>query len=100
MIFCITDPHSIGLRRDDGLIAVNIASGPTAEKKFFKENSLKIITDANLIQTDFLGITLNLQAQKFWPYRKPRDTPLYINFKSKNETPATVKNSNMPHQPT
>ena len=30
-------------------------------------------------QVDFLDITINLRKEKFWPYRKPNDSLLYIN---------------------
>ena len=35
----------------------------------------------NILQTDFLDITLNLITGIYWPYYKPRDISLYINAK-------------------
>ena len=40
-------------------------------------------------QVDFLDITLNLESQKFWPYRKPNDEPLFIHVQSNH--PASIK---------
>ena len=75
----------LGLYRDDGLAIVNSKSGPIIEsiKKniltIFQNNGLKITTESNLLQTNFLDITLNLITGKYWPYHKPGDIPLYIN---------------------
>ena len=72
------------LYRDDGLAIINSKSRPIIERikknisKIFQNNGLKITTESNLLQTDFLDITLNLITGKYWPYRKP----LYINAKS------------------
>ena len=32
--------------------------------------------------TDFLDINLELDNDKFYPYRKPNDTPLYVHRES------------------
>ena len=75
------------LYRDDGLAVINCKSGPVIERikkiisSIFQNNGLKITTESNLLQTDFLDITLNLTTGKYWPYRKPGDIPLYINAK-------------------
>ena len=72
----------LGLYRDDGLEIINSKSGPVIEriKKIisiiFQNNGLKITTESNLLQTDFLDITLNLTTGKYWPYRKPGHIPL------------------------
>ena len=49
-----------------------------------------MITNTNLVQTDFLDVTLNLKSRKYWPYRKPNDQPLYIHHQS-NHPPAIKK---------
>ena len=83
----------LGLYRDDGLAVVRNASGPIVDKikkkiiKIFQQHNLKITTEANLIQTDFLDVTFNLDTGKYWPYRKPENQPLYINTKSNHPPP-------------
>ena len=74
---------------------INSKSGPIIERikknisTIFQNNGLKITTESNLLQTDFLDITLNLIAGKYWPYRKPGNIPLYINAKSNH--PPNIK---------
>ena len=58
--------------------------------KLFKDEGLDITVEPNLKITDFLDITLNLNTGKFYPYRKPNDTPLYVNKKS-NHPPCIIK---------
>ena len=83
------------LYRDDGLAIINSKSGPIIERikknilTIFQNNGLKITTEFNLLQTDFLDITLYLITGKYWPYRKPRGIPLYINAKSNH--PPNIK---------
>ena len=56
----------LGLYRDDGLAIINSKSGPIIERikknisTIFQNNDLKTKTECNLLQTDFLDITLNL----------------------------------------
>ena len=46
----------------------------------FQRHDLKItIDDGNLQVVNFLHITMNLQTGQYKPYRKPRDTPPYLN---------------------
>ena len=67
---------NIGLYRNNGL-AILVASGPELERlkrkiiKLFQSHGLKIISSTNLVQTDFLDVTLDLKSRKYWPYRKP-----------------------------
>ena len=74
---------------------INSKSEPVIERiqkiisSVFQNNGLKITTEFNLLQTDFLDITLNLTTGKYWPYRKPGDIPLYINAKSNH--PPNIK---------
>ena len=85
----------IGLYRDDGL-AILDASGPDLERlkkkiiKLFQSHGSKIILSTNLVQTDFLDVTLDLMSTKYWPYRKPNEQPLYIHHQS-NHPPAIKK---------
>jgi hypothetical protein len=53
-----------------------------------KDNALNITINMNLQKTDFLDITLDLETEKFFPYRKPNDIPAYVNAKSNH--PPTV----------
>ena len=48
----------------------------------FKEEGLKITVEICGGQVDFLDITLNAEGKSHMPYKKPNDTPLYINTKS------------------
>ena len=88
--------EAIGLYRYDGLAILLNASGPDAERmrkkvtEFFEYHQLKVTVDTNLIQTDFLDVTLNLSTGRYWPYRKPNDQPLYINVQS-NHLPLITK---------
>ena len=91
---------NIGLYRDDGLAIIRNASGPEMERTrkkviaIFKTHGLKVTADTNLFQTDFLDATFDLNSGKFWPYRKPNDSPLYINTRS-NHPPSITKQ--LPH---
>ena len=77
----------IGLYRDDGLAALEL-SGPQADRAhkvitdIFKECDLKVTIEILLTQTDFLDVTFDLPSGRFWPYRKPNSTPLYIDANS------------------
>ena len=92
----IFDREYVGLYRDDGLAVLKNTSGPQTDRirkqliKLFQEHGLKITVELNLIQTDFLDVTFNLNTRKFWPYRKPNDSPLYIN-KQSNHPPSIKK---------
>ena len=49
-----------------------------------------IAGETNIIQTDFLDVTLNFKTEKQWPSRKPNDQQLYININS-NHPPSIKK---------
>ena len=89
----------VGLYRDDGLAAVQ-GSGPQVEAKrkeicqMFQELGLKVTTEANLKETDFLDISFNLEYGAYKPYRKDNLPPLYINAESNH--PKNIK-KNLPH---
>ena len=61
----------LGLYRDNGLAIINSKSGPIIKRikknilTIFQNNGLKITTESNLLQTDFLDITLNLITSKY-----------------------------------
>ena len=54
----------------------------------FKSEGLKITVETNTSTTNFLDITLDLENDKFCPYRKPNDKPTYINVSSNH--PRTI----------
>ena len=80
--------QSVGLYRDDGLGILRDVSGPRAEQirkklhEIFKNEDLSITIDPISSNADFLDVTFELETGIFYPYRKPNDTPLYINKKS------------------
>ena len=87
---------SVGLYRDDGLAVIRSKSGRRLDQlrkeliKVFKEEGPSITIETNLQITDFLDVTFDLQAGKYYPYRKPGNSPLYIN-KQSNHPPAVIK---------
>ena len=87
--------EDVGLYRDDGLAVVDNANGPKLDKlrkkiiTIFKAEGLSITIETNLIETDFLDVTFNLHTNKYFPYRKPNNDPLYINIYSNH--PSTTK---------
>ena len=67
--------QNIGLYRNDGLNCFeNILDfdSEKVKKKIFKKNGLSIIVACNLIVTDFLGVTFDLEFDTFYPYLKPK----------------------------
>ena len=50
---------------------------------------LNIVCDANLKIDNFLDVTLNLSNGKYQPYKKPGNSPLYININSNH--PSNIK---------
>ena len=85
----------VGLYRDDGL-AVRRGSGRTLDKdrqtltKLFREEGLEITVETNIKSTDYLDVVFDLEKGTHRPYRKPNDTPLYINVNS-NHPPIIIK---------
>ena len=92
----IIPTKDLGLYRDDGLAVLRNKSGPEMERtrkniiKTFQEIKLNVTAEINRFQTDFLDVTFNLKSNKFSPYRKPNDHPLYINNQS-NHPPSIRK---------
>ena len=58
---------------------------------FFKEFNLRITAEAHQHVVNFLDVTFNLQQNTFQPYRKPGDTPVYINIQSNHPHPSWRK---------
>ena len=87
---------NVGLYRDDGLAVIQQAIGPKMNRirkdiiALFKSEGLSITIDTNMIETDFLHVSFNLEMEKFSPYRKPNNTPLYIDSES-NHPPSITK---------
>ena len=85
-----------GLYRNNCLAILRSSSSPNTGRikkriiKLFQKHNLKITIETNIIQTDFLDITLNLKTEKHWPVRKPNDQQLYININS-NHPPSIKK---------
>ena len=76
--------ENAGLYRDDGLGILKNCSGPKSDRirkditKLFKDVGLAITIEINLKITDFLDVTFDLPSNKFYPFRKPNDKPLYV----------------------
>ena len=79
----VTD-GSVGIYRDDGLAVVHKYSGPQMDRlrkhiiDLFKRYGFQITIQINLKVTDFLDVYLDLENDKYHPYHKPNDTPLYV----------------------
>ena len=92
----LLDSNNAGLYRDDGLAIVHKANGPKVDRlrkdiiSLFKDEGLSITIDTNLIETDFLDVSFNLDTGKYFPFKKPNNTPLYIHSKS-NHPPSIIK---------
>ena len=88
--------ENVGLYRGHGLAAINSCSGPVLDRTrkniiaLFKKGGLNITIDSHLVETDFLDVSFNLLTQKYFPYRRPNNDPLYINAKS-NHPPTIIK---------
>ena len=86
----------IGLYRDDGVIAplgVSMREADRIRKKLiavFKANGFSITVEILPSKMNFLDVTFDLKSGKYWPYRKPNNTPLYVHCKS-NHPPAVIK---------
>ena len=87
---------SVGLYRDDGLGLVHKANGTKVDRlrkdiiSLFKDEGLSTTIDTNLIETDFLDVSFSLNTGKYFPFKKPNNTSLYIHSKS-NHLPSMIK---------
>ena len=92
----IVNNGSVGCYRDDGLAVVQNSSARLVYKlrkdiiKCFKDENLQITIEINLVKTDFLDVYLDLENDKYHPYKKPNDTPVYVHSRS-NHPPAVLK---------
>ena len=92
----VIDRSSVGLYRVNGLAVINNANGPKFDRirediiALFKKEGLSTTMETNLIETDFLDVTFNFGAKKYFPFRKTNNTPLYINAFS-NHRPTMIK---------
>ena len=75
---------NVGLYRDDRLAIVHKTNGPKVDRlrkaiiSLFKDEGLSITIDTNLIETDFLDVSFNLDTGKYFPFKKSNNKPLYI----------------------
>ena len=81
----------------DGLACLHKISGPASDKirkdmirTFWENFGLKTTITTNLKTVNFLDVTFNLCTGKYQPYKKPNDTPTYINVNS-NHPPNIIK---------
>lgn len=89
------DQNDLGLYRDDGITAQSLTrrQADKARKdivRTFKSCGFGITIETMLPQTDFLDVTFDLPSEKYWPYRKPNNEPLYVNVRS-NHPPVVLK---------
>ena len=88
------DDSSVGLYRDDGLAAVINMSGSEQDRlrkkivEIFKNEGLQITMNVNLKSTDFLDAQFDLPTDRYFPYKKPNDTPMYVHKQSNH--PANI----------
>ena len=78
--------QNIGLYQDDRLACLHKISGPALDKirkdiiRNFRENfDLDITIITNLKIVNFLNVTFDLYNGRYRTYKKPNDTPTYIN---------------------
>ena len=79
------------------LACLHNVSGPASDKiqkdiiRTFGENvGLKITITKNFKKVNFLDDIFNLCTGKYQPYKKPNDTPTYVNVNS-NHPPNIIK---------
>ena len=87
---------NVGLYRDDGLVILDkkphiVESIKKKICKVFKSLGLKITIEANKKVVNFLDVTLDITNNKYYPYMKPENCPVYVNKKSNH--PPTVLNA-------
>ena len=86
----------VGLYRDDELSIFKNISKPEIERKkksvvkVFKKYGLSIVVDTNLKTVNFLDVTFDLDNNIYKPFRKPNNSPIYIN-KNSNHPPKYFK---------
>ena len=86
----------VGLYRDDGLCLFKSISRPEIERKkkvivkVFEKCGLSVVVDTNLKTVNFLDVTFDLDQNIYKHYRKPNNSPIYIN-KNSNYPPNILK---------
>ena len=76
------------LYRDDGIAQHKKLRPQAIDKirkklhKIFNDLGLTITVETALNRVNFLDITMNLHQNSYEPFRKPNNTPLYINIES------------------
>ena len=81
----VIDKSGVVLYRDDELDAINNANSPKFDRirkdvtVLFKEEGLSITIERYLIEIDILDVNFNLATEKYFPFRKANNTPLYMN---------------------
>ena len=87
----------IGLYRNDGLAVLRGVPGCAAERQgknitqVFRKLGLRITIEVNLRVVNFLNVTMDLTNNKYSPYRKPNDKPMYVHRMS--DHPPTILNN-------
>ena len=70
----ITNKETMDLYRDDGLIVLNKVNSQKTDKirkkiiQVFKDNGFSIDIVTNLVETNFLDVTVNLRNGSYQPY--------------------------------
>ncbi len=88
--------ENVGLYRDDGLLLLDGTGGRLADRarkdlhEIFHQLDLKITAEINNHNANFLDVTLNLQEEKYSPYMKPNNDPLYVDRRS-NHPPSIIQ---------
>ena len=84
----IIDKEKISLYRDDSLSVNENPNGPKRDRlrkdviAIFHNEGLKITIDTNLTSIYNLDVTSDLFTGKYFPYKKPSDSLLYVNANS------------------
>ena len=92
----IISKNDCGIHRDDGLMIQEYINDQQIDQlckkfiKIFKEIGFKIDIETNFKIVNFLDMTFNLINGLYKPYKKPKDTLLYIN-KNSNHPPRIIK---------
>ena len=88
--------EDVGLYHDDGLGIFKNISRPEIERKkkaivkVFKKCGLSSVVDTNLKTVDFLDVIFDLNKNIYKPFRKPNNSPIYMN-KNSNHPPNILK---------
>ena len=84
----LIDTKNVGLYRDDGLAVLHQVNGLKMDRimryiiALFKSKILFIAIDTNVIETNILDVSFNIEMKKMFSYRKPNNTPHHIHSES------------------